>query len=397
MNPKSITYNPNPKNHPNLVEKFLQNFSNITRGTLTLTLPNGKIITLGGKATGLNASLQIHDLRFFPLVLTQNDIGFTKSYMRGYVDTPDLITFGRLMVQNMASPHRYRFLHQFSNLGQKIKYLFQQNTLKGSKKNIPAHYDLGNSFYQLWLDKNMNYSSALFKNTKEDLVLGQINKNTRLLDQLEIKSGSLLEIGCGWGAFAELATTRGDYDFHGISLSQAQLAYAQKRLKGKAHMEYRDYRHVNRQYDGAVSIEMFEAVGKKFWDNYFNKLYQCLKPKAKAAVATIYIDDKFYDNYVRTTDMIRTFIFPGGFLPCPTVFFDVAKNQGLKIADVFHYGQSYAKTLKIWLERFDQQYKAIKKSGYQDEFIRLWRCYLAFCSAAFAEDRIGVMQVTLSK
>ena len=331
------------------------------------------------------------------MVILQEDIGFTRAYMAGYVECDDLITFAQLMFQNMNTINRWKLLRRIGNLGEKLKYLFQQNTLSGSKRNIPAHYDLGNNFYQLWLDKNMNYSSAIYKSNKEDFVTAQLQKNQRIIDVFDKPSGRVLEIGCGWGAFAELTTKSGDYDFHGISLSHQQLKYAQERLKKRANMEYLDYRHLTKKYDRIASIEMFEAVGRKFWDSYFRTVYNSLADGGRAVVASIYIDDKFYHNYEKSTDMIRTFIFPGGFLPSPSGFFSVAKNAGLKTVDVFNYGLSYAKTLKIWLENFDKKYKEIKKLGYQDDFIRLWRCYLAFCSAGFAEKRTGVMQVEFEK
>lgn len=379
------------------LDKFLQSFTNIRNGTLTIALPTGRVLHLGGQQPGHNAQLVVKDWRFFLLAMLQEDIGFTKAYMRGWVECPDLVTFGRLMVQNMEPRSMMNRIRAIATLGIKMRYFFQRNSLAGSKKNIPAHYDLGNNFYQLWLDKNMNYSSALYKNNNEDLVAAQINKNQRILDHWDKKSGKVLEIGCGWGAFAELAVNHGDYDFHGISLSHQQLAYAQRRMGNRGHMEYRDYRHLENKYDFIASIEMFEAVGREFWQSYFDAVYHSLKDKGRAVIATIYIADRFYERYTKSSDIIRTFIFPGGFLPSPTAFGAAAKNIGLKTTDVFNYGLSYAKTLKLWLDSFDSKYKAIKTLGYQDDFIRLWRCYLAFCSASFAEERIGVMQVSFEK
>ncbi len=380
-----------------LIERLMESVGNIKKGELIITLPSGRDLHIGGQNPGHRSHIVVKDYRFFPMVILQEDIGFTRAYMAGYVECDDLITFARLMFQNMTTHNNWQLLRRISSVKEKIKYFFQQNTVSGSKKNIPAHYDLGNDFYQLWLDKNMNYSSALYKDQKEDLVSAQLQKNQRILDVFDKKSGSILEIGCGWGAFAELSVNSGDYDFHGISLSHQQLEYAQARLRNKANIEYLDYRNLNRKYDRIASIEMFEAVGKGFWNSYFQAVNHSLQDKGRAVIATIFIDDKAYPDYEQSTDMIRTFIFPGGHLPSPSNFFASAKQAGLKKTDVFHYGLSYAKTLKLWLANFDKKYKEIKKLGYHDNFIRLWRCYLAFCSAGFAEERVGVMQVAFEK
>ncbi|MGI9461391.1 MAG: class I SAM-dependent methyltransferase [Alphaproteobacteria bacterium] len=383
--------------HRNLSEKFLESIGNIKKGELTITLPSGKKLKLGGYQPGHRAHLTIKNNRFFSMIILQEDIGFTRAYMAGYIECDDLINFARLMFQNMTTPNKWKLLRRIGNIEARIKYLFQHNTISGSKKNIPAHYDLGNDFYRLWLDKNMNYSSALYHDNKDNLVNAQLKKNQRILDIFDKTSGRILEIGCGWGAFAELATSQGDYDFHGISLSHQQLEYAKHRLHNKATIEYLDYRNLNRTYDRIASIEMFEAVGKKFWNSYFYTIYRSLNKKGRAVIATIFINDKFYKNYEKSADMIRTFIFPGGHLPSYSDFLSSAKKTGLKTVDIFHYGLSYAKTLKLWLENFDKKYDEIKKLGYHDDFIRLWRCYLAFCAAGFAEGRIGVKQVAFEK
>lgn len=284
------------------------------------------------------------------------------------------------------------FFRKLSALG----YLLRLNTLAGSRKNIQAHYDLGNDFYKLWLDPSMTYSSAIYKTQDETLEGAQHNKYDRILDQMNVDSGSILEIGCGWGGFAERAMERGDFDIKGLTLSEEQKSYAEQRLQSKAEIALEDYRIQKGKFDNIVSIEMFEAVGEKFWPQYFNQVGALLKSGGKAVIQTITINDRDFQSYKKGGDFIRSFIFPGGLLPSPSAFRTAARASGLRPENEFYFGQDYARTLEEWLKNFDAKIEEIKSLGYDEGFIRMWRLYLAACAGAFRAGHINVMQVELS-
>ncbi|MDA9009636.1 cyclopropane-fatty-acyl-phospholipid synthase family protein, partial [Alphaproteobacteria bacterium] len=283
----------------------------------------------------------------------------------------------------------------FMALGTRLLYAFQKNTVKGSRKNIQAHYDLGNDFYKLWLDPTMTYSSALYKTEGEELAQAQLNKYDRIVDRLDRGSGSILEIGCGWGGFADRAAERGDFGIKGITLSDEQHAYAQQRLDGRADIVIEDYRHQKNKFDHIVSIEMFEAVGEQYWPTYFGKVKDLLAEKGNAVIQTITISEQFFDNYRKGTDFIRSFIFPGGMLPSPTRFKEEAQKVGLQVTDSFSFGHDYSTTLLEWMETFDQKKLEVLNLGFDEGFIKIWRFYLAGCAAAFSSERTDVMQIEL--
>ena len=241
----------------------------------------------------------------------------------------------------------------------------------------------------------MSYSSALFRHDGESLEQAQYRKYDRMLERLGTNSGSLLEVGCGWGGLAERAITQNDFDVKGITLSEEQHAYAQQRLGDDATIALEDYRSQDGKYDHIISIEMFEAVGEKFWPVYFNKLQSLLKHKGKAVIQTITIGEPFFERYRRGGDMLRSFIFPGGMLPSPTRFAEEASRAGLRVTDQFAFGKDYALTLKHWLKRFEESLPQIRLLGFDESFIRVWRFYLAVCIAGFASGRTDVMQMEL--
>jgi cyclopropane-fatty-acyl-phospholipid synthase len=277
-----------------------------------------------------------------------------------------------------------------------LSYLLKLNSLKGSKKNIHAHYDLGNEFYKLWLDPTMTYSAAIYKDQNETLEQAQHNKYDRIVDCLDQKSGSLLEVGCGWGGFAERAQDKGDFGIKGITLSEEQHDYARDRLGQKADIVLEDYRHQNGKFDNLVSIEMFEAVGERYWPTYFNKIGDLLSKNGKAVIQTITMNEHDFPRYRRGGDFIRSYIFPGGMLPSPSRFREEAEKVGLKAGNEFYFGQDYATTLEHWLKDFEAKRDEVKALGFDDGFIRLWRFYLAACVAGFRTGRTDVMQVELA-
>lgn len=376
-------------------DTFINTLTHLKYGSMLVTTPDGKRHEMTGTHPGAHSTLHITDWRTIPAFAVKGDIGLAEAYRDGWWHTDNLTDLMVVGLENTDALDPYLYGSAFSRMATRLLYLFTCNTIKGSKRNIHAHYDLGNDFYSLWLDPSMTYSSALFHNQNESLERGQYNKYHCILDQLDSSSGRLLEIGCGWGGFAEQALQRGDYDVKGITLSSEQHHYAQNRLKGNANIALEDYRHQHGQYDQIVSIEMFEAVGEKFWPVYFSKIKSLLAAKGKAVVQTITIDEKYFDMYRKGGDMVRTFIFPGGMLPSLTRFKEEAAKADLKVTNTIHFGQDYNKTLQAWLASFDSKADQVRALGFDEGFIRTWRFYLAACAASFQVNRTDVLQVQL--
>jgi cyclopropane-fatty-acyl-phospholipid synthase len=378
--------------------KFLKSLESIQFGTLKLTCPNGKEYFFSGKNKGPKAELTLHKYSVITNIVAKGDIGFAEDYRDGKWDSENLAALVELSLKNADALDGYIYGKNLFKVIAKISYLFRVNTLKGSKRNIHAHYDLGNDFYKLWLDPSMTYSSAIFRNEKETLLKAQHNKYDRILDLFGSRPSEILEIGCGWGGFAERAAEKYDHKIKGLTLSNQQHDYATKRLKkfgNNTNIAIEDYRIQQGKFDYIASIEMFEAVGEKFWPVYFQKISSTLKSKGKAVIQTITIGDKYFDSYRKSGDLIRSFIFPGGMLPSESRFKEEAKKAGLKITDKFNFGKDYAKTLSLWLEEFDKKIDDVKALGFDKKFIRIWRLYLATCIASFTAGRTDVMQVEL--
>jgi len=375
-----------------LADRLFKNADSITHGHVELTTPDGRTRHFGGRAAGPAAHLEIRDWRVVANLATRGDIGFLEDYKAGLWESRSLEDLISLALMNEQATAGYLYGNPLFRLKDKLSYILRRNTVSGSRKNIHAHYDVGNAFYQLWLDPTMTYSSALYQDSSDDLMTAQNNKYDRIIDRLEKPSGSILEVGCGWGGFAERAMYRGDYDLKGITISQEQYDYARKRMGQKAQIAFEDYRHQEGQYDHIVSIEMFEAVGESFWPVYFSKLKSLLKKQGKAVIQTITIADHKFEKYRKGSDVIRSYIFPGGMLPSPSRFKVEVEKAGLVQSDRFDFGQDYAKTLRSWMGNFTAREKEIRALGYDDAFIRVWRFYLASCIAGFRTGRINVMQ-----
>jgi cyclopropane-fatty-acyl-phospholipid synthase len=375
--------------------QFLKALEHIEYGSMDVTTPDGKLHQFKGHKPSVHSTLNLHDWRAIKLFATKGDTGFAEAYRDGFWDSDDLANLFVIGLQNEAALDKYIYGSLLGRIASRISYLFTRNTIDGSKKNIHAHYDLGNAFYKLWLDESMTYSSALFTAPNQNLVEAQHNKYDRILERLG-DSGRVLEIGCGWGGFAERAVTQKDYEIKGLTISNAQHEYATKRLGNNAHIALEDYRLQNGKYNSIVSIEMFEAVGEKFWPVYFGKLKSLLADKGKAVIQTITIGNEYFDRYRTGGDMIRTYIFPGGMLPSPARFEQESKKAGLRITDTHAFGQDYALTVQHWLSRFESKLSEIKTLGFDEPFIRLWRFYLTCCIASFKVGRTDVMQVELS-
>lgn len=378
-----------------ITSQFLRSLEGIRFGQLRLTMPDGTMPLFAGHEPGPDAALTIHNWGVVPALAAKGDIGLTEAYRDGWCDTPDLAALLTLGLMNEDALDRYIYGRPLQALAMRLLYLLNRNTRAGSRRNIAAHYDLGNAFYRMWLDETMTYSSALFAEG-DDLAAAQRRKYDRIIDGLAGSSGRLLEIGCGWGGFVERALQRGDFAPKGLTLSSEQAAYARARLGQGARIALQDYRDEKSRFDHIVSIEMFEAVGEAFWPSYFGKLAETLTRQGRAMVQTITVADRYFDRYRKGGDMIRSFIFPGGMLPSPERFRAEAERAGLRVEDAFGFGRDYARTLTDWLQRFDARQTEIMAMGFDEAFIRVWRFYLAACIASFSVGRTDVMQYRLA-
>lgn len=377
-------------------ESFLKALSHLKYGQMSVTTPDGVRHDFSGNLEGATGHLRLFDWRVIPAFAIKGDIGFAEAYRDGWWDADGDLT-GLLLVglQNEETLEEYLYGSVLSRVATRFLYLFSRNTVRGSRRNIHAHYDLGNAFYQLWLDPSMSYSSALYAHNDEPLQQAQYNKYDRMLERLETSSGKLLEVGCGWGGLAERAIQNHDFDVTGITISNEQHTYATNRLQGNAAINLQDYRKLEGKFDHLISIEMFEAVGESFWSTYFNKMSYLLKDKGKAVIQTITIKDEFFDSYRKGGDMVRSFIFPGGMLPSPSRFKQEAAKAGLQVTDQFAFGKDYAKTLQEWKQTFDAKLPEVRALGFDEPFIRIWKFYLASCQACFEVGRTNVMQMEL--
>ena len=339
--------------------------------------------------------MQVHDVGVFEQVLARGDIGLAEAYLDGQWDSSDLTALLTLLASNRDALARAVYGSWRSLLSARVRHWLNGNSKAGSKRNIMAHYDLGNDFYQLWLDPSMTYSSALFSDKNQDLASAQHAKYQRMLDRLGAQPGQhILEIGCGWGGLADEAVQRG-LKVSGVTLSPEQLKWAQRRVP-QADLRLQDYRDVGERFDHVVSIEMFEAVGERWWPTYFKKLAAVLKPGGTAMLQTITIRDDLFVAYRKGTDFIQQYVFPGGMLPSSKVLHRLAAEHGLVVRDEFAFGHDYARTLAAWRSAFEQQWPAIAVQGFDDNFRRLWRFYLAYCEAGFLAGNISVVQVELA-
>ena len=388
----------------------------LQHGTLDLRGPwgtqqfHGSIAGASAASGGLHASMHLHDEAVFARVLQGGDIGLGESYVDGDWSTPDLRALLALFMRNRDSLERVVYGSRLGTLAYRLTHWLRRNTRRGSRRNIQAHYDLGNAFYEAWLDPTMNYSSGWFDgDAAMPLPQAQHRKVARALDETGVRAGSsLLEIGCGWGAVVEAAALRGA-EVVGVTLSREQLSYAQQRLHqlgrhAQADLRLQDYRDLaaevestGRRYDAIVSIEMFEAVGRSFWPSYFDTLRRCLAPSGRACVQVIVIRDDLFDRYLRTTDFIQQYIFPGGLLPSAEVFRAEAAKGGLQVVSELAFGTDYARTLALWRESFHAERQRIQALGYDERFMRLWDFYLAYCEAAFTTGQTDVVQFTLAR
>ena len=372
-------------------------------GRLDLRLPDGRDIHVCGHRPGPHATLILRRPRLIARLLAGGDTGLLESYIDGDWDTPDLTRFLLWGAANESCFDGVADGFMLWRALRTIQHWRNRNTRAGSRRNIAAHYDLGNDFYALWLDPTMTYSSALFASEADTLEQAQQRKYQRLIDQLGIRAEHhVLEIGSGWGSFAIQAAEQTGCRVTSVTLSSAQLEEARRRawragVADRVNFELVDYRDLTGTYDRIVSIEMFEAVGEQYWPDYFRQVHDRLAPGGRAGIQVITIEDSRFDDYRQSADFIQRYIFPGGMLPSPERFFDRAEEAGLALDDVLSFGPDYARTLAHWDRAVHAQSDALRELGYDARFQRLWHAYLAYCETGFLTGRIDVMQAVLAR
>lgn len=374
-------------------------------GKLTIRLPDDREVVFDKEDDGPVAEIHVHDYGFARQSLAGGDVGFAESYMDQKWSTPDLTGVLRYFADNFDAAGggelaRGKPLIRMVNM---IRHLFNRNSKAGSKRNIYSHYDLGNAFYAKWLDPSMTYSSGIFTSDNTSLEHAQAAKYEAICQSLDLNADkTVLEIGCGWGGFAEHAAANHGAKVTCLTISEAQREYAIQRiekagLSGQVEIRLEDYRDHQGSYDGIASIEMFEAVGERYWPSYFAKVRDCLKPAGKAALQIITIDDDLFQSYRKRADFIQHYIFPGGMLPSEIALFEQLKKADLKQDSVNFFGKDYAKTLRLWARKFNDTWAEIEPMGFDERFRRMWNFYLSYCEAGFDGGRINVGQFIISK
>ncbi|MEM9050134.1 MAG: cyclopropane-fatty-acyl-phospholipid synthase family protein [Pseudomonadota bacterium] len=388
---------------PRWFETTLLVLQRIEAGRLEVTLPDGRLFEAQGTKPGPDVKIAVHDSRFFARLVRDGDMGFSESYLDGWWTTPDLQGVLDFFLLNNDVINKTVPGAGIVRAYERLRHWLRANSKAQARRNISHHYDLGNEFYRLWLDSSMTYSSALFQGRQETLETAQRNKYAAICDGIGVKPGDhLLEIGCGWGAFAEFAAAERGARVTALTISREQHDFARGRiaaagLSDQVEIVMRDYRDERGRYDGIASIEMFEAVGERYWPAYFSTLHQRLHPGGRATLQVITIADRLFGRYRRGVDFIQKYIFPGGMLPSPTVFHRQASNAGLELVGSLEFGQSYSETLRRWHTTFNERWEEVRGLGFDDRFRRMWEFYLTSCAACFRAATTDVTQVTLRR
>ena len=375
----------------------------LRRGTLDIHLPDGRKFQFGGVEPGPAATMIVRDMNFARRFLAGGDIGIAEAYLRGEWETPDLTQFLYIFCVNHDLAGSLIENNPLGRVMQLFRHWMNRNTRRQAKKNIHAHYDLGNSFYSAWLDETMTYSSAIYERGVNDLAAAQLRKYESLAEHIKVAPGqTVLEIGCGWGGFAEYVAKNYDVRMVGLTISKEQLDYARERmfkqgLADRVEIRMQDYRDERGTYDRIASIEMIEAVGEQFWPKYFAQLRDRLKNGGLAGIQAITIQDKFYPSYRREVDFIRRYVFPGGMLPAPAILKSLGDKIGLPFVGEKIFGEDYARTLSEWRDRFRAAWPSLMPLGFDERFRRLWEYYLAYCEAGFLSHNIDVRQMVFAR
>ena len=397
-----LTTTKNQKNLPRYFGQVFDMASDMNSGRLDFALPDGRIFRAEGKNAGPIAQVDIHNPEVFARLIREGDLGFSDAYLEHWWSTPDLQAF-----MDWVHADNDDLYDGFPGMGlvrfyEKLRFWLQSNSKRQARKNISHHYDLGNDFYGLWLDETMTYSSALFTTGQESLEAAQIAKYASMVDQMGVKEGEhVLEIGCGWGGFAEYAAKERGLKVTGLTISKEQLEYSKKRienkgLQDKVNIKLQDYRDEKGRYDGIASIEMFEAVGQKYWPVYFETIKNCLHPGRQATLQIITVQDARWEVYQRGVDFIQKYIFPGGMLPSPNALKAEVQNAGLSVVKSKEFGLSYSQTLRRWHDVFNAKWDQAAALGFDDRFRRMWNFYLTSCAATFESGNCDVTQITIA-
>ncbi len=387
---------------PRWLRPLLPILNNLEYGTFRIVTADGSVFDFDGKHDGPTGVMLSRDDECFRRIVKDGQIGFAEAYMSQQWDTPDLQALLDMLVQNTGSIRSRIQGKWYVELAQRFGHWLNSNTKRQAKKNIAYHYDLGNDFYSLWLDDSMTYSSAMFDDDNRDLASAQQRKYQSIYDQIGAADGAhLLEVGCGWGGFAEYAAKERGARVTGLTISREQHDFAKERmfrqgLNDRVEIVLRDYRDERGRYDGIASIEMFEAVGENNWPVYFESLRDRLKDDAKATIQTITITDQLFPSYRRNVDFIQKYIFPGGMLPSPSALSSVTGASGLEIVNSIAFGQSYSETLRMWFDRFNAKWDDIAQMGFDERFRRMWNFYLTACAANFRYETTDVIQMTVA-
>jgi cyclopropane-fatty-acyl-phospholipid synthase len=384
-------------------ENFILNkLKSIKGGSLNLKNYNQEVKFFGEQDGIVKADIAVHNPKFYFNILKGGSTGLAECYVRDEFTTSDLTSLIELTARNINLTHRFSGVLRIKFLKNLFKNIFASNTKSKSKKYISKHYDLGNEFFSIWLDKTLTYSSAIYNEPTDDLANAQINKYNKLIEFIKPKSGDkVLEVGCGWGGFAEHLAKNHDIKLDCITISKKQLEFAKKRifnagLNEKVDIKFLDYRDVKGQYDSIASIEMIEAVGEKYLNKYFSMIKNNLKPGGIGAIQAIIIKDELYDQYRKSEDFIQKYIFPGGFLPSLQSIKDHTKNSGLQLKEYNSYGIHYSNTLKKWRENFINSWSDISKQGFDQSFKKIWDFYFSYCEAGFKSKNIDLIQFSLA-
>ena len=387
----------------NSQEKLFQFIlTKIHNGVLTVQMPSGTQHIFAGRENDFHANMRIFSWNAISRMLKSGDIGLAEGYMAGEWTTDDLPALLGLMAANIKYAEQHVPGLKAARFLDKINLFSNRNNRRGSRRNISFHYDLGNDFYQLWLDQSMTYSSALFDQNKTDIHEAQLNKYRRLATDMGIQKGDhIMEIGCGWGGFAEFAVTELNCKVTGLTLSQEQLDFARRRLDktkygDQAEFLLCDYRDISGQFDHVVSIEMMEAVGEEYWSQYFHTIKKLLRPGGRAGIQVITFADDRFSRYRKHMDFIQKYIFPGGLLPSDEQFKEHLGKAKLTLEKQLDFGHDYARTLAIWQQSFLSKVDEIQNMGFDDKFIKMWLFYLSYCEAGFRQENIDVRQYVMS-
>ena len=372
-------------------------------GCIDFVLDDGRTFRAEGPGTGPVCEIQIHDSGIFERLLREGQLGFCDAYLDGQWSTPDLQAFMDYIHADNDEVFDSFPGQKLVQFYERFRFWLQGNSKGQARKNISYHYDLGNDFYGLWLDKTMTYSSAIFETGKESLEDAQTAKYASMVDQMGVNAGDhVLEIGCGWGGFAEYAAKERGLSVTCLTISKEQIKYAQNRinaagLQNLVKFKLQDYRDETGVYDGIASIEMFEAVGEKYWPSYFQTVHDRLKPGGQATLQIITVRNDRFEIYRKSVDFIQKYIFPGGMLPSPLVLGQQAEAAGLRVVKSIEFGKSYSQTLRRWHDTFNEKWDHVLDMGFDDRFRRMWNFYLTSCAATFHYGNCDVTQITISK